>query len=282
MNIIHFSVYALALLCHLSLSMATSVPRRIKIVDRQFVLTKTNKPIVMSGPNVIVKGPPYLPSVEGDSICTDVYNADCQKTGTCSTCTTFNEADVKHLKARGWNTIRLGVVWAGAQPRDEDSLDPEFLRRLHAILSLCDRTGIHVLLDNHADMTGTANCGNGMPMWFQKKAAPHLIGRPLSTGFPYSLVSELRVSSMGSYSHCGNNASMWAEHAGDANYNLLNQCCVAMNSGSNQLALGWSQLAQASMDYMLRPGEGRAAFARYWRLLAVQVSHCHHAVIMLS
>ena len=40
------------------------------------------------------------------------------------------------------------------------------------------------MLDNHGDMTGTANCGNGAPMWFQQKVAGDLIGKPLTTGFP--------------------------------------------------------------------------------------------------
>jgi hypothetical protein len=85
---------------------------------------------------------------------------------------TFNEADVAHIKAKGWNSIRLGVVWAGAQPRDEDRLDSGFLRRLHALLDLTDREGIAVVLDNHGDAVGSANCGNGIPMWFSQKASP--------------------------------------------------------------------------------------------------------------
>ena len=69
----------------------------------------------------------------------------------------------------GWNTIRLGVVWAGAQPTEGDALDADFLKRLHDILDLTDRTDIHVVLDNHGDMVGSAGCGNGVPMWFQQK-----------------------------------------------------------------------------------------------------------------
>ena len=101
-----------------------------------------------------------------------------------------------HIKAMGWNTIRLGVAWAGAQPRDEDALDPEFVRRLDAILDLTDRTGINVVLDNHGDMVGTAGCGNGVPMWVQQAAAPDLIGAPLKTGLPYSLVPGLGIESL--------------------------------------------------------------------------------------
>ena len=51
--------------------------------------------------------------------------------------------------------------------RSEDALDADFVRRLDEFLALTDRFGIHVLLDNHGDMVGTAGCGNGVPMWIQ-------------------------------------------------------------------------------------------------------------------
>jgi len=40
-----------------------------------------------------------------------------------------------------------------------------------------------------------------------------------------------------------------------------------MNS-HNPGALGFTTLAQATMDYVITPGPGRAAFVRYWQLLA--------------
>jgi beta-galactosidase GanA len=88
-----------------------------------------------------------------------------------SSCFTFNDADISNLKARGWNAIRLGVVWAGAQPSGGDALDAAFVGRLHAILDLCDEAGISVVLDNHGDMVGSAGCGNGVPMWFQQEVS---------------------------------------------------------------------------------------------------------------
>jgi hypothetical protein len=116
-------------------------PRAVRISGRQFVAVATGEEIVLRGPNVVVKGPPYLPDVGGDAACAETVNKHCEHLGNCTTCFTFNAADVAHLKTKGWNTIRLGVVWAGAQPRDEDALDPEFLRRLDAILDLCDKSG---------------------------------------------------------------------------------------------------------------------------------------------
>ena len=72
---------------------------------------------------------------------------------------------------------------------------------------MCEKHAIHVVLDMHTDMVGSANCGWGLPMWLSKAAAPELIGKPLTTGLPYSLISSLdlketvRVTGMHA-SHC--------------------------------------------------------------------------------
>merc|ERR1719329_2075573 len=233
----------------------------------------------MGGPNVVVKGPPYMPSVSGNTICNDVVNDECSKTGTCKSCFTFNQADVDHIKSLGWNFIRLGVVWAGAQPRDEDMLDPDFVGRLHAILNLTDANGIHVMLDNHGDMVGSAGCGNDAPMWFQKEAAPDLIGKPLHTGLPYSLVDQISVKKVNGYDHCGTDLDKWAKYAGDPNYNMLNECCLAMNS-NNPGGLGWTTISQRTMDYSIQPGTGLDKFVRYWRLMAEAVKQHPSAFAM--
>lgn len=251
---------------------AASVPRNVKIVGPDFVDAKTNTKIVLGGPNVVVKAAPYLPSVSGDTICNDVVNEVCQAHHNCTTCSTFNQADVDHLKSRGWNFIRLGVTWAGAQPRDEDKLDEDFVHRLHAILNLTDRNGLHVMLDNHGDMVGTLGCGNGAPAWFQKKAPgmSSLIGKPLETDLPYSLFSNIDVKKVGGYDHCGDNATAWAQYAGDPNYNMLNECCRAMN-WHNPGGLGYTTISQKTNDYTINPGPGRDDFIRYWRLMAEEV-----------
>ena len=102
-----------------------SVPRSVNIENRDFVLASSNETIVLGGPNVVVKGPPYMPYVNGTTMCNaDVVNDHCLESGTCTSCSTFNQADIDHIKSSGWNFIRLGTVWAGAQPRDEDKLDP--------------------------------------------------------------------------------------------------------------------------------------------------------------
>jgi hypothetical protein len=246
--------------------------RLVRVSGDHFVETRTGATIVLGGPNVVVKASPFLPAVSGDTVCNDVVDATCAAAGNCSTCSTFNQADVDHIKARGWNFIRLGVVWAGAQPRDENALDPDFLQRLHALLDLTDRNGLHVMLDDHGDMVGSLGCGNGAPAWFQQKAPgmADLLGKPLHTDLPYSLVPSLDVQKVGGYDTCGDNATRWAAHAGDPNYMMLNECCLAMNAG-NPGGLGYTTIAQKTMDYTINPGPGRDDFVRYWRLMAEAV-----------
>jgi len=251
-----------------------TLPRNVRIDGQRFVLAN-GAPIVLAGPNVVVKGPPYMPMVEGSTICDDwpldpSSTDPCIAAGTCRSCSTFNQADVDHIKALGWNTIRLGVVWAGAQPREENALDPAWLNRLHAVLNLTDANGLHVLLDNHGDMVGSAGCGNGAPMWFQRAAAPELIGKPLHTDLPYSVVAQLDIARLDGFSACADDEAKWARFAGDPNYNLLNECCQRLNF-HNPPALGYTSISQRTMDHMLRPGAGRDQFVRYWRLLAEAV-----------
>jgi len=216
------------------------------------------------GPNVVVKGPPYLPSTSGDSQCSDLVTAECQAAGTCETCYTFNQADVDHIQSMGYNSIRLSVVWAGAQPTKGGPIDADFAQRLHDILDLTDANGVHVILDNHGDMVGTLGCGNGVPAWFQAEAAPDLVGKRLTTGLPYSLF--VNVKDVGGYdADCD-----WSAHAGDPNYNILNECCLAMN-GPNPGGLGYTHMSQKTMDYMINPGAGRDQFVDYWKKLADEV-----------
>ena len=96
--------------------------------------------VLLGGSDVVVKGPPWIPATSGSTSCKDRWFTN-------FTCYTFNEADALHVRAQGWNFIRLGVVWAGGQPTNEPKLADDFVQRLHDILDLCHKHGIHVLLD---------------------------------------------------------------------------------------------------------------------------------------
>ena len=132
---------------------------------------------------------------------------------------------------------------------DRDSLDDSFLLRLHSLLDLTDNTGIHVILDNHGDMTGAAGCGNGAPLLLQQQAAADLIGKPLQTQFPFGAVPRLRVENIPGFEYCGRESTdAWMKHSDDPNCNLLNECCQAMNSGGYPGGLGYPGQVRALLD----------------------------------
>jgi len=50
-------------------ALAQSIPRLVTIKDQNFVITATGQTVLLKGPNVVVKGPPWIPTVAGDSMC---------------------------------------------------------------------------------------------------------------------------------------------------------------------------------------------------------------------
>ena len=84
----------------------------------------------MHGTNVIMKGPPWIPSTAGDTLCNQ-----------SEACSTFTARDALFLKSQGKTAIRLGVIWAGGQPTPDPVLDPDFKARLQSFLELCHDHG---------------------------------------------------------------------------------------------------------------------------------------------
>eukprot|EP00519_Triparma_laevis_P006704 CAMPEP_0182514210 /NCGR_PEP_ID=MMETSP1321-20130603/35332_1 /TAXON_ID=91990 /ORGANISM="Bolidomonas sp., Strain RCC1657" /LENGTH=381 /DNA_ID=CAMNT_0024721351 /DNA_START=220 /DNA_END=1365 /DNA_ORIENTATION=- len=200
-----------------------------------------------------MKGDPWIPAVEGSTVC-DTSDVDQQ-----TSCATFNEFDIKNLKGLGYNMIRLGVVWAGAQPDGPfTELSSTLLERLDAVLDLAEEHDLQVLIDLHQDAVGTAVCGEGVPMWFSQLAIPNQIGKPL---WPLPKLDD---------GTCGrNDTETWAEYAGDNDYNIKNLCCRKLNGGN------WGQLtstsqAQETMLYLFT--KGRDVFADFVGKIAQAVN----------
>ena len=238
---------------------APPAPRALVTQGRHFV-DASGEVVLLGGTDVIMKGPPWLPETTGNTSCRDRWFTN-------FTCYTFNEADARHVRAQGWNFIRLGVVWAGGQPRDEPALDPEWLRRLRAILELCHAHGIHVVLDSHQDAVGTATCGEGVPQWFSELANPGERGKPLR---PLPGTEGAWTSGPGKKGWDGkcwtNDTAGWALYAGTETYNTRNPCCLRYNQGGSS----WAQLeltdqGQATISYLFQKPAGRALYARYLR-----------------
>jgi len=53
----------------------------------------------------------------------------------------------------------------------------------------------------------------------------------------------MNIKNLAGYDTCGDDAEAWVVHAGDPNYNLLSECCQAMNS-ANPAALGFTAINQ--------------------------------------
>ena len=205
-------------------------------------------------------------------------------------CFAFTANDALHMRAQGWNFVRLGVIWAGGQPTAAPELDADFERRLHDFLDLAHEHGLHVVLDVHEDSVGTATCGEGVPPWLSALATPGQVGKPLTPLFtegvmyaneaswvPDATQQQCQEKTLAACAAKGlwdgkcwtNDTGTWALYAGETDYNIKNPCCMRYNGGGSQ----WSRLAvteqgQSTMKYLLSNPEGRAHYARYIGLLA--------------
>ena len=231
--------------------------RDVLVENGTFVDTRTGKEIILTGANVVMKGPPWIPSTDGDAVC-----GTTPASGSNTSCSTFNAADAAHLtQDLGYNMVRLGVAWAGGQPDGGDALDPAWVARLQAFLELCHAHGIAVILDVHQDAVGSAVCGEGMPLWYSKLAVPGSIGKPVTP-----IVGSFQQPD----GTCGaNDTANWAAFAGDPDYNIKNPCCRILNQG-NWGALIPTWQAQATMLHLFSAA-GRAHYAKYMGLLSAAV-----------
>jgi endoglycosylceramidase len=92
----------------------------------------------------------------------------------------FTAADADWLAAQGFNTVRLGVIFAGVMPQ-RGRVDASYLEAIDRIVQLLAARRIWVLLDFHQDMYNERFGGEGFPAW-----AVHDDGLPMpyDAGFP--------------------------------------------------------------------------------------------------
>lgn len=113
-----------------------------------------NRTLLFHGVNVVYKGFPYIPV-------TSRFDSNFS----------FAAEDVLFLRSIGCNAIRLGVIWAGAQPTPPSSegspapFNTTYLDEIERLVAMAAGGGIRVLLDVHQDLYGAAFCGEGAPMW---------------------------------------------------------------------------------------------------------------------
>ena len=251
----------------------------IYIKDNKFYKNKTE--IIFKGLNIVLKGHPWLPvsnsTTSCDISCTEI-----------SQCYTFGIEDIKKIKEYGYNSIRLGISWQGAEQK-QGTIDPEFKNRLKNILKLCDEENIYVLLDNHGDQWAPQSCGFGLPDWLVDQAlsgsnytykGKGLKPSELSNNIMkfYNKINDLDDDSLkgqmtellASLEKIGiteDTLSLGDENADRSGKYYMGDDCNEHNGGSNNNKLGFTQISQIALNYVFNTDAGRALFIGYWKLI---------------
>lgn len=97
--------------------------------------------VIMHGENLVVKGSPWVAIDRG-----------------------FDDADAAFLTENGFNSIRLGFMWAAVEPKP-GVFDDAVLAQIRAEIQMLHAHGIGVLLDSHQDMFSPKYQGDGFPDW---------------------------------------------------------------------------------------------------------------------
>jgi endoglycosylceramidase len=97
--------------------------------------------VITHGENIVAKVAPWAPSGFG-----------------------FGEDDANFLAQNGFNTARIGVDWAGVEPRP-GVYDDAMLARVRSVVKLLNKRHIGVILDSHQDLYNPRYEGNGFPDW---------------------------------------------------------------------------------------------------------------------
>ena len=132
-------------------SAATTVPLAGPYrADGRFLRDRYGRVVFFHGVNAVWKRPPYSPpsTLFGDPL----------------TASMFDERDARFLAEGGLNAVRLGVLWAGVEPRP-NLVDQAYLTRMRSIGELLARHDVGVLVDSHQDQYSEAYRGEGFPDW---------------------------------------------------------------------------------------------------------------------
>ena len=129
----------------------------------RWITDQSGRAVVLNGWNVVNKLAPYTPEAIG-----------------------FDDDDVAFLKRNGFDTIRLGIIWKGLEPRPGQYAEA-YLASIERTYDLLARNGFAVLLDFHQDMYNERFQGEGMPDWAVLGDAAVLPAVPRA-GFPANYI----------------------------------------------------------------------------------------------
>jgi endoglycosylceramidase len=186
---------------------------------RSFFVDDLSRVRVFHGVNAVFKEPPFLPR-------TDQFDARYS----------LAAADIANLDEWGFNVVRLGVLWVGAEPAD-GQVNATYLAAARQLVDALGKAGIYSIVDQHQDVLNRKFCGEGFPDW--SLPAPNN-SFPFPIGFsPYDV-----------------NAS--------TGYPSLKQC-LSLTFGDYYASFSVAQAFQALYD---NTNGLQDRFARFWSLVA--------------
>lgn len=210
--------------------------------DGSFLVDDRNRTVILHGVNAVWKLKPYAPPDTAEG---------------------FTAADADWLQAHGFNSVRLGVLFAGVMPQ-QGMVDAGYLEQIDRAVQLLASREIWVLLDFHEDMYNEKFFGEGFPDW-----AVYDDGVPLlfNAGFPGNL---FQPATSITYDNFWNNknqlwdyyraawqavAAKWARQPYLMGYELINEPWSGTNFATCLPPLGCAGFdenkLQAMQQYML-------------------------------
>ncbi len=107
----------------------------------RWITDKSGRVVILHGLNMVYKRAPYTPSTTG-----------------------FGADDAKFLKRYGFNTIRLGMIYAGVEPAP-GKVDDAYVANVAKTQALLEEQGVFSQIDFHQDLYNERFQGEGWPDW---------------------------------------------------------------------------------------------------------------------
>lgn len=118
--------------------------------DGRFLRDRYGRVVIFHGVNMVWKHAPYVPPS--------------QLFGSPLTGSYLDLRDAQWLAQNGFNAVRLGVLWAGVEPRP-GRYDRTHLQKMRRLAQMLGEHDVAVLVDSHQDMYSEAYRGEGFPDW---------------------------------------------------------------------------------------------------------------------
>jgi endoglycosylceramidase len=123
--------------------------------EGRWLTDASGRAVILHGVNMVYKVPPYFPKAGG-----------------------FGVDDARFLHRHGFDTVRLGAIYKGVEPKPPANghprYDNSYLRNLAKTQRLLGRHGVFSLVDFHQDLYNERFQGEGWPDWqVQDDGAPN-------------------------------------------------------------------------------------------------------------